>query len=116
MGSRVNSAVQKSAGAVPNYPGRQSAERLTQALLGELLKKYAGHQVQRLLGFWVMVGIYGGFHALVDANIIARGGAYRQRGEFRDLFGCDVEEWHPEMLSEFPELNGRLRLPGVEHA
>lgn len=63
--------------------------------------KLAGHQVQRLLGFWVIWHSYGGMQELERANIISRTGVYVQRAQFREVFGVDVREFAPDIAWRF---------------
>lgn len=73
-------------------------ERLGRAAgLEPIARKVAGHQVQRLLGFWVLWHSFGGMEPLLAAKIIARTGVYVQRKEFRKAFGIDVEDFWPEI-------------------
>jgi hypothetical protein len=113
MGTRANLAAQKASKKVPNYPGRRAAESVAGQLLGPALKRYAGHQVTRLLGFWVMVGTFGSPEALITSGILSKSAVYRQLAEFRQTFGVELRDWHPELLREFPVLEGQATIPGL---
>jgi len=73
------------------------AEEVLRRAVEPALRKLAGHKVQRLLGFWVMVNTAGDFKRLLDQRWIAESGAYVQRREFRQVFGCEPEEFLPEV-------------------
>lgn len=92
----VHSAAKK----LPNYPGRKGLERAVGRVTAPLGKKYAGHAIQRLLGFWALWHTYGDLDGLIGAGLISRSGAYTQRREFRDMFGVDVADWQPSIGAE----------------
>lgn len=59
----------------------------------------ARNTVQRLLGFWVLWHLYGGIKAGVAAGAMAESSAYRQKAEFLEVFGMEVEEFAPEIAA-----------------
>ena len=75
-------------------------------LVRPVAKRYAGHKVQRLLGFWVLWHSHGNMSALVASGILSRSGAYTQRAEFLRVFGVNVEDWHPELGVQLRETKG----------
>jgi hypothetical protein len=96
-GHRTTRTVLAVGNKIPAYPGRARAEALTAALLGEGPQHFAGHVVQRMLGFWVLVQAYGSFDAFKDSGMVSVRGAYGQRTEFAKVFGVDVEDFHNEL-------------------
>ena len=92
------------AGKVPQYPGRQALERVLGPLVAPLAARGAGSTIQRLLGFWVMQATYGGDLAgLVERGFYSRAGVWKSATEFRDLFGCDVADFLPEIAARLYE-------------
>jgi hypothetical protein len=63
----------------------------------------AGHEVQRLLGFWLCWHALGGFEPLVASGLWSRGGAYRQLQQFREQFRCSPDELLPELAVKVRE-------------
>lgn len=91
---------------VPGYPGKAQLEALIAPLVAPVAAKYTGATVQRLLGFWLMWQAYDGMDGLVGAGLYSRSGVHRQRQEFVEVFGVEVDEW-------LPELGEQLRAAGV---
>lgn len=91
-------ALEKMAASVPNYPGRGALEALLRPVVAPAARKYAGHRVQRLLGFWVLWHTFGGRQGLQAAGLLSRGGLYGQRQEFAEVFGVPVEDFGPVEL------------------
>ena len=58
-----------------------------------------GHQIQRLLGFWVLWHTYGGIDALIGTGIVTNSSAYRQRSEFLIVMGAPVDQWQPDLAA-----------------
>lgn len=56
--------------------------------------------VQRLLGFWVLWHVYGGMDAMVAAGVASQSSAYRNRTEFLEVFGVDVENFAPAIAAK----------------
>jgi hypothetical protein len=93
--------------ATPDYPGRQALEDLLRPALEPLAKKWAGHKVQRLAGFWLLWHTMGGLDGLLASGLWSRANVYAQRHEFLVVFGCEVEAWMPglvERLAGAPEV------------
>lgn len=70
-------------------------------VVGPLVHGVALHKVQRLLGYWVLWHSFGS-----SADVVKRGGMSRTnefvtRGEFREVFGVDVDEFLPEHAASF---------------
>jgi hypothetical protein len=89
--------------AVPDYPGRAQLEDVLGPLILPLAKRYAGHKVQRLLGFWLCWHTMGGLSGMEAAGVWARAGIYKQRAEFHDVFGVAVEEFMPGLVAALSE-------------
>jgi hypothetical protein len=87
------------ADALPAYPGRQALEDLLRPVVEPLAKKWAGHKVQRLVGFWLMFHTMGGMEGLIASGLWSRGNLYAQRHEFHEVFGVEVEAWMPEVVA-----------------
>lgn len=64
-----------------------------------LCRSIATDKVQRLLGFWLIFHLYGpNCHDIVDAGLMSRASYFRQRSEFRQVFGLDVDEFAPDIV------------------
>jgi hypothetical protein len=96
------------AGALPDYPGRQALEDLLRPVVEPLAKKWAGHKVQRLVGFWLMWHTMGGLEGLIASGLWSRGNLYAQRHEFHEVFGCQVEDWMPALVTALAGAPGVL--------
>lgn len=64
----------------------------------------ARNTVQRLLGFYVLWHIFGGQQALMSSGAVSTSSCYRQMHEFRHVFGCDVQDWCPELARRIAEM------------
>jgi len=95
----VTRALHAAAVKIPQYPGREALEAVLRPLVEPAATKLAGGTVQRLLGFWVLWHAYGDLSSLVDRGILSRSGVYKQRNQFRALFGVNVEDWAPELAA-----------------
>lgn len=75
----------------------------TRAQLQNTLRPLAGqspgHTIQRLLGFWMIWHTFGDLHAIVAAGMLKRDGVYRSRADFLKVFGCNVEDFNPELAA-----------------
>lgn len=91
--------VPKSAGKpARQYAGRKHAEALLRPIVEPLASRWAGHVVQRLLGFWVVWHTYGGDVQVMQTRArLSRAAIYRQMQEFERVFGVRVEQWEPEI-------------------
>jgi hypothetical protein len=83
--------------AAVQYPGKEAWEALLRPVVEPLAKKWAGHKVQRLVGFWVIWHTMGGFDGLLESGLWSRAGVYAQRQEFHEVFGVEVEAWMPHL-------------------
>ncbi len=83
--------------ATPDYPGREALQALLRPVVEPLARKYAGHHVQRLLGFWFCWQVMGGMDGMVGSGMWSRAAVYRQRHEFHEVFGMEVEVWAPHL-------------------
>lgn len=85
----------------PVYVG-EGAGRLTGALLsvGGVMQEVAGHQFQRLLGFWFCWHALGGMDEMIATGLWSRAGVYDQRKQFEHTFGCTPDELLPELALE----------------
>jgi hypothetical protein len=86
---------------MPQYPGRKALERVLGPLVAPVAARGAGSTIQRLLGFWAMQATYGGdLSGLVERGFYSRAGVWKSSTEFRDLFGCDVADFLPEIADQ----------------
>lgn len=92
--------------SIPQYPGRAALEDLLRPVVEPLAAKWAGHKVQRLVGFWVMWHTMGGIEGLIASGLWSRGNLYVQRGEFHEVFGCEVENWMPHLVQALAQAPG----------
>jgi hypothetical protein len=83
---------------MPQYPGRAALEEFLRPVVEPLARKWAGHKVQRLVGFWLMWHTMGGMEGLIASGLWSRGNLYVQRSEFDDVFGVEVEAWMPDLV------------------
>ena len=67
------------------------------AVVGPAARVYAGHKIQRLLGYWVLWHAMGGRDGLLKAQMLSRPGEWSQRSEFRAVFGVEVQDFMPEI-------------------
>jgi hypothetical protein len=65
--------------------------------LKQPLNQFAGHKVQRLLGFCWTVHSLGGIENVAAQPFWTEGSVYRWRAEFREVFGVEVENYLPEV-------------------
>lgn len=79
-------------------------------VLAQISQRYAGHQVQRLLGLWVLWHTFGGRKELLTAGLFSVSSLNRQRVEFQKVFGVAVQDWQPEVAAL---LATRVTVPGV---
>ncbi len=91
------SAAKAAADVVPDYPGRTQVEALFRPIVEPLAKRYAGHKVQRLLGFWLCWQTMGGQEGLLESGLWARSVVYDSQRDFREVFGVPVGEWMPHL-------------------
>jgi len=82
---------------LPDYPGRQALQEVLRPVIEPLAAKYAGHHVQRLLGFWFCWHVMGGVDGMTSSGMWSRAAVYRQRSEFHEVFGEPVEVWSPHL-------------------
>lgn len=61
-------------------------------LLRQVTARIAGHKLQRLLGYWVLVQTYGSHKAVRELPFMARASVERQRYDFREAFGMEPED------------------------
>jgi len=87
------------AGKIPQYPGRKTLEGLMRPLVAPAARVYAGHKIQRLLGYWVLWHAMGGRDGLLKARMLSRPGEWSQRSEFRAVFGVEVQDFAPEIAA-----------------
>ena len=86
-------------GKIPQYPGRKALEGLLRPVVAPAGRMYAGHKIQRLLGFWVLWHMMGGRDGVLKAQMVSRGGEWNQRSEFREAFGVEVQDFMPEVAA-----------------
>lgn len=83
--------------AMPDYAGRAQVEALFRPIVEPLAKRYAGHKVQRLLGFWLCWQTMGGHEGLIESGMWSRTVVYDSRHDFEVVFGMPVEQWMPHL-------------------
>lgn len=85
----------------PVYVGA-GAGKLAGALLsvGGLMQEVAGHQFQRLLGFWVCWHVFGGLNGMIETGLWSQSGTYEQLKQFKETYGCTPDELLPELALE----------------
>lgn len=84
--------------AVPDYPGREAWNRLLEPLVEPLARRYAGHNVVRLVGFATLWHAYGGTKEFIDGGVLSRASVYRMASEFHAVFGYPVEDFDPSKM------------------
>lgn len=75
----------------------ESYRGAVEAMVRPFAQKAAGHQVQRLIGFWFLWHYYGGKKPLLDMGMLSVAGEKRQRAQFRQVFGVEVADFFPEL-------------------
>ena len=68
----------------------------------------SGAVVQKLLGFWVMWHLAGGFDGLMAKGWTSRTAIYRSRAEFHRFMGMEVEAFWPEAIAFIESERKRL--------
>lgn len=68
--------------------------------LAGLGAEVAGHEFQRLLGFWFCWHALGGFDGMLGTGLWSKSGIYRQVKDFRDCYGVGPDELLPEFAGE----------------
>lgn len=76
--------------------------------LEPLAKEVAGATIERMVGYWVMWHLAGGFDALLAKGWLSRSAVYRSRNEFRRFMGVDVEAFWPEAVAFFEAERKRM--------
>jgi hypothetical protein len=61
------------------------------------LENFTGHKVMRLLGYWSLVQTYGGWRGVAEQPFWSEGSVQKWRLEFREVFGCEAEDYVPEV-------------------
>lgn len=82
------------------------AEKVEPAVMA-IAKDRAGHQIQRLLGFWMCWHNWGGMEAMLASGHWAQSNLYKQRAEFREVFGVDVAACYPATAAAWRRELGR---------
>lgn len=76
------------------------------------LESFAGHKVMRLLGYWSLVQVYGGWRGVAEQPFWSEGSVQKWRLEFREVFGCEAEDYVPEVA---PVLQAAFYGAGESH-
>ena len=76
--------------------------------LEPLAKEISGRVVQRMVGFWVMWHLAGGFDGLIATGWLSRTAVYRSRGEFHRIMKVEVENFWPEAIAFIESERRRL--------
>jgi hypothetical protein len=77
-------------------------EAVAKKVLGPVAMQVAGHQVQRLLGFWVLWHMMGSVEGMRLVGL-AENSIYRNKKEFEQVFKCKVEDFLPELSAAIRE-------------
>lgn len=83
--------------AAPNKRKPTPQRKAEQNNLTPVLERVAGHKVMRLLGYWMLVQTYGGWQGVAAQPFWPEGSVQRYRLEFREAFGCEAEDYVPEV-------------------
>lgn len=98
--------------AIPNYPGRSTAERIVANAITPLARQYSTITVMRTLGWWMMWDSLDGedvghrVEEMIRRGWIKRTAAYKGRSDFVKAWKCEPEEFRAKFLDDA----GRLRL------
>lgn len=92
--------VGEAAGKV-NYPGKEQLTSVTEIAIGPSVEKWVARHFMRLVGYWHTHQVVGGRAQIIDRGMMSRRAAYQAEADFREVFGVDVTEWDPSMLSKF---------------
>jgi len=76
--------------------------------LEPLAKEISGRVVQRMVGFWVMWHLAGGFEPLIATGWLSRTATYRSRKEFGQIMHVEVEDFWPEAIAFIDSERKRL--------
>jgi len=76
--------------------------------LEPVVKEVSGRIIQRMLGFWVMWHLAGGFDGLMAKGWTSRTAIYRSRAEFHRFMGMEVEAFWPEAIAFIESERKRL--------
>ena len=71
-------------------------------------KEISGRMVQRMVGFWVMWHLAGGFEPLIATGWLSRTATYRSRVEFGQIMKVEVEDFWPEAIAFIDSERKRL--------
>jgi len=63
----------------------------------KVAKSFAGHQVQRMVGFWFLWHVFGGHDGLIESAVLSRASVYRQEVEFLVMFKKEVSDMWPHI-------------------
>lgn len=74
-------------------------------LVRPFAQKVAGHQIQRLMGYWFLWHYFGGKKALLDMGMLTEPSEKRQRRQFRQTFGVEVDDFFPELAEKVAEMH-----------
>lgn len=77
----------------------EDALKAVDRALGSRLQGVASATVARLIGFWVLWHLTGGFDGLKAAGW-PRSTIWRSRQDFVKVFGVEVEDFLPEMVAD----------------
>lgn len=80
----------------PELRAKGVGRLLPPAVMGQV----AGHQFQRLLGFWLCWHALGGLDGLLSSGLWSRGGVYEQLRQFREIYELTPDELLPELAQE----------------
>lgn len=89
----------------------ESYRGAVEAMVRPFAAKVAGHQIQRLIGYWFLWHYYGGKKTLLDMGMLSVAGEKRQRAQFRQTFGVEVDEFFPELGAQIAAME-KTMVPG----
>lgn len=101
MGERKSRLEQAEAVAalVPDYPGKESIEKVVSIPIRPFAQKAATSHIMRMIGYWHVWSLTpGGRAGIVDRGWMSRRAAYQAEADFRRVFGCPVEDFDPKNL------------------
>lgn len=104
------SKAKKAAEALPNYPGRKQAEKVSRAIVGTvgkpLVRRASTAIILRCLGYWTMwntirdEGAKNPRAEAIDRGLVGRAWAFEVERDIREVFGVPVDALTQEIVAE----------------
>jgi hypothetical protein len=79
---------------------------VVQAVAGPAVSQVAASTVSRLVGFWVMWHLTGGYEGMRSLGW-GKTATWKNRIQFRDVFGVDVEDFMPVQREQVIQWRGQ---------